>query len=542
MANTTDTVHVTDHSVRITGGGRHAWLAGAVLATVIPAMAQDPVPSPAADVPAVSTSDTDVLALLPPLRWDVFVDLAEGYSTSARGGGKDDSFSRGRVGGDLHYNHPRLQADASYVLTGDYWSKYHRLNHLSQRLNLASRLTAIPEMLFVNANAFATPADLTRVGDLSASGEPISRYNSRDTYGYMVSPQLMLRFEDYLTSATTASHGGVFFVDPRTDPTGVVPPIDPAKNSLSTTISQEFSSGTWFERLKWTAVGSYGQFSQSTRTERQEEALGTLNYAVLRELKVFVTGGYSEFKSSSALARDVSGPTALGGFTYTPSPDLLLTVEAGSQHNFATYMGQMRWTISPRTAFIASATDGINTPQGDILGRLGGMGSTGYGSFGNLGTSLGAGSLGGYSPVGYGGLALDNSINRTRSVDGSLVHSEDRMRYTLSVFASERDRLDVAPGTTVLPRTSVYGARLNVSRDFNPDLTGDVSGGVSRSNEFGGRDDIYTADARLNYHLSQHIDLYLNNHVIHRDSRGLVGVPNAPLTEDQVLIGVRARI
>jgi hypothetical protein len=512
----------------------------AALVFGIPAVAAEPAAP--AEIPTDTAWADTALSALPPMTWNAFAEIAEGYSTNARGGGQDDTFTRGTIGGALHYNHPRLSADASYALSGQYWSKYHGLNHLSQRLNLASQLVAVPEMLFVRANAFATPTNLTRVGDISAGGDATSRYNTRDTYGYSVAPQMLLRFKDYVTSSTTATHGGVFFVRPSTDNSGNVPPIDPARNSLSTTISQEFSSGTWFERLQWSAVGSYSQYSQSVRTQRQTEGIGTLNYAVLRELKLFVVGGYSDFKSSTVLARDVSGPTAMGGFTYNPTPDLIFTFEAGSQHNFPTYMGSLRWTLSPMTQIIAEATDGISTPQGDILGRLGGMGATGYGSFGDLGTSLGAGGFNGYSPIGPGGLALDNSINRSRSINASFVHSDDRMRYTLSVFGSERDRLDVAPGTPVLPRTSVYGVRANVTRTFNADMNGDLSAGWSRSNEFGGRDDIYSADIRVNYHLSEHVDLFLTNHVVHRDSVGLVNVSTGNLTEDQVLIGIRGRL
>jgi uncharacterized protein (PEP-CTERM system associated) len=499
-------------------------------------------PAAPAEIPTDTAWADTALAALPPMTWNAFAEISEGYSSSARGSGHDDSFTRGTIGGALHYSHPRLNADASYSLSGEYWAKYHALNHLSQRLNLASQLIAIPETLVVRGNAFATPANLTRVGDISANGEPTSRYNTRDTYGYMVSPELLLRFKDYVNSTTTASQGGVFFVRPSSGNTGNVPPIDPARSSLSTMISQQFSSGSWFERLNWSVVGSYAQYSQSVRTQRQTEGMATLKYAVLRELNLFVVGGYSEFKSTTVLARDVSGPTAMGGFTYNPNPDLVFTFEAGSQHNFPTYMGSVRWMISPMTQFVAEATDGISTPQGDILGRLGNTGATGYGSFGNLGTSLGAGSFNGYSPIGPGGLALDNSINRSRSINASLVHTDERMRYTLSVFASERDRLDVAPGTPTLPRSSVYGVRADVQRTLNVDMTANLSAGWSRGNEFGGRDDIYSADLRLNYHLSQFIDLFLTNNVVHRDSVGLVGVSTGNFTEDQVLIGIRARI
>lgn len=526
-------------------GRRHGWLAAAVLASVLPAMAQEP-PAPAGP----SATDTNnaaigdaVAAALPPVSFSAFADLGEGYSTNAQGGAGDDTFSRARIGLDLHYLKPRLEANASYVLTGQYWSTYHRLNHLSHRLNLSSRTTLIPEMLFVNANAFAAPADLTRVGELSASGEPISRYNTRDTYGYVVEPQFMLRFKDYMNSVTSASQGGVFFVVPSAGNTGTPLPITPAQNSYSTTLSQQFSSGTWFDRLNWSAIGSYGQYSQTTRTQRQIEGLGNVGYAVTRFLKLFVIGGYSDYHSTVALSQDLSGPTAMGGFTFNQGQNLQVTVQAGTQSNLATYTGSVQWTISPLTQFIANATDGITTPQGDILGRLGRMGWNNGGGFGDIGTGLGSGGINGYNPLGPSGLALDNSIYRIRSIEASLVHSDERMRYTLSAFGTERDRLDST--TTIAgipPRSSSYGLRAAVTRTLNAQWTALLAASWSRGNEFGGHDHIISADAQITYQLSQHIDIYLTNHVVHRISSQLIGVSNMPLTEDQVILGIRARI
>ncbi len=75
-----------------------------------------------------------------------------------------------------------------------------------------------------------------------------------------------------------------------------------------------------------------------------------------------------------------------------------------------------------------------------------------------------------------------------------------------------------------------------------PDLFGMLSVGYSRSNEFGGQDNIVSTDAQLTYRLSEHIDLYLTNHLAHRDSANQFGFSNVPVTEDQVLIGIRARL
>lgn len=527
----------------------HGWLAVVVLATALPAgaLAQGtdvsaPAASPTGDAAATPDDEGIGTLPLPPVSYGAFLDLAQGYSTNSQGqggSGSGDTFTRGRIGGDLHYNKPRLLINANYVLTGQYWAKFHRLNHLSHRLSLASRLTVVPEMLFVNANAFAAPAELTRVGGLSASGEPISRNNSRDTYGYTVRPELQLRFSDFATSTTTASQGSVFFVRPSTDNTGTPPPITPARDAQSTMLSELIKSGTDFERLQWSVMGTYVQSSQSVRTQTQEEGLGSLTYALTHAVRVFVNGGYSNYKSTTALSKDLSGPTAIGGFTYTLGPDFEVTAEGGTQNNFPTYMGSAHWRISPLTSFIAQATDTITTPQGDILSRLGGGG--GLGGLGGGGLGLGGG-LGGGPPIGPGGLALDNSIYRIRSIDASVTHTEERTNYSLSAFANERDRLDAVPNSPIKPRSSVYGLRASVSRTLNVDMTALLSANYSRSNEFGGHDNIISADARLTYHLTDKIDLYLTDHFVHRESARLIGASNAPLTEDQVIIGVRARI
>lgn len=545
LADLSDLKIVTDRTARSHGQRTRGWLAAAVLAAALPssALAQGTdvtAPGPTGDAAAPPAEDGIATLPVPPVSFSAFLDLAEGYSTNSRGqggNGSDDTFTRGRIGGDLHYDKPRLLINANYVLTGEYWAKNHRQNHLSHRLNLSSRLTVVPEMLFLNTNAFASPSELTRAGGLSASGEPIDRFNSRDVYGYTVRPEFLLRFKDYATSTLMASHGGVFFVRPSTDNSGPPPPVTPARDALSTMVSEQIGSGTYFDRVQWKLIGSYSQSSQSVRTQTQEDGLANLTFALTRAVRVFATGGYSNYKSSVPLAKDLSGPTALGGITYTLGPDVVFTAEAGTQHNFPTYMGSARWKITPLTMFIAEATDEITTPQGDILSRLG----SGQGS-GDLSGGLGLGSFGGSSTFGPGGLALDNSINRVRRVEATLTHTLDQMFFSLSAYATERDRLDIPVNSHVLPRTSVYGLRTSASRTLNQYMTAMISASYSRGNEFGGRNDIISTDARLTYHLSDNIDLYLSNSLVYRESRNQIGFSNAPLTDDQVILGIRARI
>lgn len=558
----------------------HRLLMAAMLAVTIPsaALAQESAapavpasPSPASNVPASEPPSTEAAtepesgaaesALpIPPLQFGAYADLAEGYSTNARGdagGGAGDSFTRGTIGGFVQYYKPRLNADLSYSLTGVYWAKHHDQNHLTNRLNLMSRLIAVPDMLVVTANAFAAPADLTRLGPRSAAGEPISRFNTRDTYGYYVSPDFQLRFKDYLINNLSLSHGAVFFVTPQTSTVTPPPPIVPAQNAYSTTLTDQLTSGTYFSRLQFSVIGSYAQFSQTTQTERTAEGLVSFTYAITRWLKVFGIGGYSEFKSTTPLGRNLNGPTGLGGVTLKNGPDFTLTLEAGTQHNLPTYIGSFRWRISPLTEFVAEATDSITTPQGDILSNL----ARGYAGFGGIGGPSGLGNFGGNfgfgNPsinnvdtgfgsygggyFGHGGLALDNSIYRIRSVIGYLTHTDERMTYRVGLFGNERDRLDVTPGIK-LPRTSVYGVTASASRQMNEKLSATVTASYSLGNEFGGHDRVFYVDGIANYRLSPTLDIYLTNHYDRRSSTNLIGFVNVPASEYQVILGIRAHI
>jgi len=509
-----------------------------------------------ADALASAAPETQAGLPVPPLQIGGYLDLAVGYSTNAQGGpsgtSSNDSFMRGTVGGYLQYIKPRLSANLAYSLTGVYWAKFHRQNHLSNRLNLTSHFVAIPDMLVVKANAYAAPADLTRAGAVSASGEPISQFNTRDTYGYFVQPDFMLRFKDYLISTLSAGHGGVFFVRPgTTDTTLPPPPITPARDAYSTILTEEVGSGTYFERLHFSVIGSYAQFSQMVRSQRTEEVAANLSYAVTRYLKVFGIGGYDDFKSTQTLARDLSGPTGLGGVTFGEGPEFTATVEAGTQHNMPTYMGSVRWIITPLTQFIAEATDTINTPQGDILANLARQGVTNFGNFSssglygfgsnNIDSGMGVGPISGFSPIGSNGLALDNGIYRLRALQANLSHKADRTTITLGAFADERDRLDVTPGS-VLPRTSIYGLRASASHQLNQYLTATATTSYSIANEFGGHDRVFYISVMGNYRLTEHIDLYLTNHYSHRESKSLVGFVNAPVSEDQIILGLRAHI
>ena len=489
---------------------------------------------------------------VPTFQWHAGIDVAAGYTTNAYAasspGDLSDEFTRAQINLSAQYLGPRLSASLAYSLSSDYYARFHNLDRLENYLSAAAESEVITDTLFLHASAFATPTALTRVGSLSSSGGSISDFNSRDSYGYSFSPELRLHFEDFATSILTGSQGGVFFVRPSTGNPGVPIPIGDVQNALSTSVSEELVSGTYFGRLQWDFSGNYTEINEQFQTERQESGTGTLSYALTRWLTVMGTGGYAEFKSTVPLSKNLNGPIGFGGFTFRNGEDFTLTAEAGTQYNFPVYQGSLHWNLTPLTSIVGDVNDSVTTPQSNILSNLGNFtpGATGVtvppttpqipssNSFGSFG-----GQFNSPTPVSPYGLSLDNFVYRQRRANLAMIHTAERTNYTLSFYGTERDRLT----NVVLPygnRDSYYGVSLGATRQMRADLTGGASISYSLANEFGGHDRILGLNAGLNYKLSQTFAVYLQTNYLDRSGAHLVGVPNIGASEAEVLVGIQA--
>lgn len=485
----------------------------------------------------------------PSLKMWAGMNLAGVYTSNAGGGTSNnaDEYVQGSINLGLHYEGPRLSADAAYTGTGDYYGRYHNLDRFDQNLNLVADAEVVPDTLLLHARGFAQPLSLTRVGTLSAGGGSVSGQNSRDTYGYTVAPEFRLRLSDIATSTTTATQGSVFFVQPSTGYAGSNPGTDLPQDTYSFDVSERIASGDYFSRLEWAMVGTYNYVSQKTQSERQYGGALNVTVGVTRWLSLVGTGGYSVFKSTVPLTRDLNGPIGMGGVQLSSGETFSLTIEGGEQHNFTSFEGSLQWAMTPLTALSAFASDNVTTPQATILSNLttlasskGGF-SSGWADFGGAGSTNLQAPQGMVSPIPSYGLQIDNSIYRDRSAGVTLSHQSGRTTFTLSGFANIRDRLTVAATTPTL-RTSVFGGTFGASRKLWPDLTGNANVSYSFANEFGGHDRILSAQGGLYYSMSENLDLYGSAEYLRRDGKALIGVPNPGSSEFIGMIGIRAHI
>jgi len=483
-------------------------------------------------------------APIPELQVFAAVRLAETYTSNAAGstGGNSsyDLYTQPSIHLGALEQSQRLTASLNYTLMGQYHARDHDLDQLTHRLNAMANAELLEQTLFLDAQAYAAPQALTRAGTLTAADGTPTNNNYRNVYSYAVRPTLMHQFGSAVETDLWFSQSGVYFVTPSSANTTPLPGFfRPPTNSNSSAAGVRIAGLEDFVRLQWSLNASASNTQQSNHnSQKVRSATANLSYAVTSSIAVIGTGGYQIYHSSFLLNKDLDGPTLLGGLKFTPSPNFYFYVQAGTQSNFPTYIGQLSWKVTPLTTVTASANDRVSTPQQGLAGALQGLGSTGIpsGPTDNPPTSQPGSATGG--GLLSDGLSLDNSIYRYREFNADITRGSERTQYGLSVFATLRDRLNDIPGVFLETHEKNYGVRATLTHKLRPDLTGGLSFSASKANEFNGKDTILEGDANLAYAASQTLSFFVNTSVLHRNSDNLVGFSNGNLTDVRVTVGV----
>jgi hypothetical protein len=493
--------------------------------------------------------------------FDGAIELAEIYNSNIFGTGAPTSSAlfgtttptksavatEARLNLNLHDRTPRFQADISYSLVGDFYPQYSSLNSFQNYLNGLANAEIVPETLFFHATAFATPTFLTRLGVLYPTPGAASTLNSQNVYGYVLTPYFVNRFADIARSNFSVSRSEVAFGEFGGAAIGPAPPFGRPADTVSNSVSEQLTSLNFFNRLQWALLANGTDTTQGAFHFSQRLASADLNYAVTRQFTILSTFGYDKFKSSPMLTRDLSGLILFGGFHYAPSGAFQLTVKAGRQFNFPSYTGDLQYQITATSAFLASVSDTVTTPQQRLLGNLSGIGTTPLGTFFPVNSQLPDESLlpnlpppnpGVISPLPPGGLSLDNSFSRYRSAYASLIHKMPLTTYSVSFYGTVQDYLSVT-NLPINPRQTVIGTNISASRSLRPDLSATISADYSGAREFDQLDKILVLSGSLNYTISPVWTTYLRASYLNRTAGASFFVPTNNLSDVIIAVGIR---
>jgi hypothetical protein len=310
-------------------------------------------------------------------------------------------------------------------------------------------------------------------------------------------------------------------------------------------VTEQIKSLSFFNRLQWVILASENQTSEDPFSQSQQIASAEIDYSISREFTLLTNGGYEKYKSNPVLISNLDGLFGLAGFRYSPGQSFALTVKAGRQYNFPTYIGNLQYQITATSALLASATDTVTTPQQRLLGSLDNIGVTPGGAFYQGNTQLPDQNLLTDLPTGIGqlinpspmdSLSLDNYVSRYRTGNISLVHRMPLTTYTLTAYGTIRDYL-----TTVFPdvdrRQTVLGGDLNVTQTLSRFLIASASLDYSNAHEFGGVDSLYSVTALANYNITQQWSAYARANYLLRQAHEPAGFGNGTLSDIQFAIG-----
>ncbi len=513
-----------------------AALATTLLATTI-AYAQAPSAAPAAgasqaggaNTPSTSGSRSTeqgggsgfLETLIPGFQLSAAIDLSEAYTTNAggfAGTARPDYLSTASLNTSLHEHSARVSLDATYSGSVYYYARGTQTTQFTNNLDAVGTVLAIPDYLTFMGRAFAQPVLVSNSGVLTANNN-VAPGGFRNGYGFSVGPDLTFHIEDFATSDTNATYGSAYFTDPAgTSSFPGIPGLPGPQDTVMRTLTEKLASGPDFSRLNWTAVGIFSETGRTQSLFSEKAGIGTFRFAITREFALLATGGYDAISNTSPLNKDVSGPVGMGGIGITYE-DLQFEFQAGQKYNSASYLGSLRYNISPTTAITGSATDGIQTPEGQLLSNLSQLTATTNGtltSVSDIYANGSASSLANFSAQPIGSSNYNQTIGRTQRLSLSFMEDFERTHAYVSVYG---ERLTQISGVFIGPATTnSWGTQASVSRDITRLLIGTIGGGYSDYQQLGGHAQVVTVNGQLSYSLSPDTSVYFRTDYVDRMS------------------------
>jgi len=512
-----------------------AWAAlTAGLLCASPSIAQDsPVTLAQAAAPAVqpaanperppSEISSFAGSLIPGFQLGARVDLSETYTTNSygyytTGNNGDDLITQAGLFLDMHEHSRSVSIDASYGGQLYYYARDTQPVQFINDLQAVGQVIAIPDYLSFIGRAFAQPvvSSSSAFGSAYGIGSP---NGYRNGYGYTVGPDITFRLGDFASSDTLATYSAAYFETPNGfDPTIVIPGVIGPQNTQIRSVQETLRSGEFFSRLQWTGVGTFMENESPQGLFSAKMGVVTFRYLIQRGFSLLGTGGYNALTNSIGFNRSISGPIAMGGVSYE-NENFSLEAQAGQRYNALSYEGTVRWNIGPTTAFTGVVTDGVNTPEGQLLSNLGGLTASLGGVLtngSNIYANGSTASLTSFNLQQQGSLSFDQSVARYQRAVLTFLQDIERNHIALSAFAEKRTRL-AGPivGSDV---SNSWGGYATYSRDVSRLTNASLYAGYTYYDELQGHSKFFNFGGQVGYSLSQQTSAYFRADYFKRET------------------------
>ena len=461
-------------------------------------------------------------SLIPGFTLHVGVDASESLTTNSGGSSANsntDAITLLGVRADIHDHSRRVSFDANYNGGVDFYANGTQNTQFANYLDALANVIVIPDYVNFIGRAFAQPVVTSSVGFVTADGSVASNGYS-NSYGYSVGPDITFRLGDFANSETNATYGAAYF----TAPSGsvgfpVIPGVLGPQDTTMRSFTERLSSGPDFTRLGWAVVAADNETDRPQGLLTERSGIGQLRYAITRGFSILGTGGYDKITNTIPLRKNISGPVATGGFAWTEGEDFSLEIEVGQKYNSPSYQGLLRWNVTPTMLITGSATDTIDTPEGQLLNNLSSLSATVDGTLAaasNIYANGHASPLASFSAMSTGATSFNQGISRYQRVDLTASKDLDRNHFNINLYGSRQTQLDVIfAGQQV---NNSYGGLASYSRDISRVTTGTIGFGYQVYEELGGQSGLFSVNAQVTYSLGPNTQVYFRGDYLTRDA------------------------
>lgn len=271
----------------------------------------------------------------------------------------------------------RIDATFSYAPTLEHYSAGGQ-DRINQNLNTSSRITLVPERLFLDLRGYASTQPIT--GGYGPVGSvAVSRQNDTQTFSFSAHPYLRQRFGDFASAelgvqvsrssqsalASQAASGS------QQNPFGLQ---TGAQNLLS---QQEYLSVASGPELGRTSVGLMVSATQSSgngvlANARRNAATLSFGYAITRNVTALASLGYDDIHYGGTPPYNYSGAAWSGGVRWVPNPDSRITVTYGRREGVNSAMLDASYAPTARIRVFARYSEGLASGLEQLLGAVNG--------------------------------------------------------------------------------------------------------------------------------------------------------------------------
>jgi uncharacterized protein (PEP-CTERM system associated) len=431
----------------------------------------------------------------------------------------------------------RTNTTINYAPSLEYYSNASQYQ-ISQNLDAASKITLVPERLFLDLRGFAS-VQPTYAGYGPAGTTAVANQAQTQTLGFSAHPYLRQSFGDLGDAelGATLSHASQNGVAASVASGQPAPIMTVGGQNL--TSEQEYfslSSGSAFGRTSASMMLSANQDTGSgvMNNASQDEAVINLGYAITRSVTALTSFGYDDIHYAGTPPYTYSGPQWSVGAHWVPNPDSSVTATYGSQEGVQSAQFNASYAVTARTRVFARYSEGITSGLEQILNAMNGS------SLDTAGNPMANGTPVQINNSFYG---VQNNLARVTdaSVTVTTLLDRDAISVTFSRQQSHQIAAAAATSASSLNATGWYGT-LTWQRSLWPDLNASafVEWGTNQGLQTGTgqNSDTLVFSLNLSYVVSRTVSAYAQYSWTRQNYTGTAGtVPILPTS--LIVIGAR---